>query len=102
MKGQEIHTTVVSAGTAQLTKYEGTNLGLILHGDRCSARDGPWLLRILVSTTLFDSMLEMHTHQNPRTVRIQIIPKTMADQRHGLDLVHVGVTEEVCCPETLE
>lgn len=42
------------------------------------------------------------SHQNPRTVRIQIIPKTMADQRHGLDLVHVGVTEEVCCPETLE
>lgn len=36
------------------------------------------------------------------SVRIQIIPKTMTDQRHGLDLVHVGVTEEVGCPETLE
>lgn len=102
MKEEERHTTAVSADTAQLMKYEGTNPGLIPHGDRCSARDGPWLLHIFVSTTLFDSMLEMHTHQNPRTVRIQIIPKTMADQRHGLDLVHVGVTEEVGCPETLE
>lgn len=42
------------------------------------------------------------THQDPCTISIQGISQAVPNQRHGLDLVHVGVVEEIRITKTLK
>ena len=54
------------------------------------------------STHCPSTLGKKHTHQYPSTIRIEIIPLTVPNKRHRLDLIHIRLVEEIGHAQTLK
>lgn len=94
--GRRVHTRVACDGSDQVRGLR-SQVRCSLHVIRYSVQDA-WLhlhSRLAIVLVREPTSPGPLTHKNPCTISVQVIPQTVPDQRHSLNLVHVGVVEEI-------